>query len=165
MKEGSMSHDSHKIICNFEWNSQKSVVFTHHLIPVKGSQVHSTHQRWFWLLPMDSIIFPSEGCMEAPLLGSPSSHLTKSSMFLVMVQSLSALWVCFRWCIAIIFIGDHETKLIPSYITSSQRWSTGKWRQELILSSWHSNSFCQQTQDKWGKWRQDVNHRFCFPGC
>lgn len=72
-----VSDDCHKIIYISEWNSQKSVVITHHRIPVKGSQVHNTHQRWFWLLPINSIIFSSQVCMEAPSPGSPSLPLTK----------------------------------------------------------------------------------------
>ena len=65
--------DCHKIICIFGWNSQKSVVFTHRGIPVRGSQLHNSHQRWFWPLPMDSL-FSSKVWMEAPSPGRPSSH-------------------------------------------------------------------------------------------
>lgn len=58
MKEDRMSNDCHKIICIFEQNSQKSVVFTQHGIPVRGSQVHNTQKDGFDFCQWIQLRFP-----------------------------------------------------------------------------------------------------------
>lgn len=100
------------------WNSSKRQSGTQH------------SKRWLWFLPMDSITFSSENCMELP--GSP--HCTSQTpsvagtgaVFMSTVRMFQVMHSnSFHWW--------PQDQVNPSYITSSQRWSTGKWRWESIL--------------------------------
>lgn len=104
---------------------------------------------------MDSVFY-AKVWMVCSSPGKPSSlsHKGEIPVLLVMIQSLWVLWGHFRWCTAVLFTGDHDTRFSPSYITSGP---LGLNEEKQYSNPDEASLFATSHRTR-HKWRQDVNH-------
>lgn len=130
-------------------------------LQVRGSQVHDTHQRWFWPLPMDSIIFSWKVWMEAPSPGRPPSHShTRQNPSIAGDNAVSTSTAEDISGDAQQYFSLETMKLNLALLTSPhpRGGPLGLSEEEKQYSNSDEASLFANSHRIRSKWRQDVNH-------